>query len=164
MAELHNLTQPEAQLSTTEYSSDCGAAQMSEMLLGLQLDGATGVAHIEAISKRGAYKRKIVFREGAVVYVGEAIPTPYEFINEIAQHSHIGVLETVLEFASKRTSVQGVMQAMVEIGVMKWPDIVRATRKHAIAALKELPNVVGHRALRWRIRSSAPCKIYPAAT
>ncbi|MEO0947319.1 MAG: response regulator [Cyanobacteria bacterium J06641_5] len=116
---------------------------MSEMLLGLQLDGATGTAQIEAISKQGAYKRKIVFREGAVFYIGEAIPTPYEFINEIARHSHIGVLETVLEFASKRTSVQGVMQAMVEIGVMKWPDIVRAARKHAIAELQELPNVVG---------------------
>lgn len=146
VAKLHNLTQPENRISATEYSSDCAAAQISEMLLGLQLDGATGVAHIEAISKRGAYKRKVVFRSGSVVYVGENIPTPYEFVNEIAQHSHIGVLETVLEFASKRTSVQGVLQAMVEIGVLKWPDIARAVRKHAVAALKELPNVVGQTA------------------
>ena len=142
--ELRNHIRPEARALAIERSSDCNAAQISEILLGLQLDGATGVASIEAVSERGVYERSIIFKDGLVMYAGEAIPTPYEFVSEIAQHLHIGVLETVLEFAAKRTSIQSVLQAMVEIGVLKWPDIAVATRKQALVALAKLPSIAGN--------------------
>lgn len=130
----------QAQTATVGY----GAGHLADLLRDFQRRRLTGVAHVEALLEKGSVTRRvIVLREGLVVYAGSTVPTPFQFVTELAQHIHIGVLDTVQEFAAKRSSIQSVMRAMVEIGVLQWKDIAAVTRQQAIAALRELLPVAG---------------------
>ncbi|MEO0948404.1 MAG: response regulator [Cyanobacteria bacterium J06641_5] len=122
-----------------------GAGQLTDILLDFQRRQLTGVARVEALLGDGSSvsQRVIVLREGFVTYAGATVPTPFEFVTELAQHIHIGVLDTVQEFAAKRSSVQSVLRAMVEIRVLQWQDIAAVTRRQSLAVLRELQPVAG---------------------
>lgn len=128
-----------ARLVKAEYA----AGHLIDVLQEFQRKQLTGVVRIEALSENGISRRSIVLRQGAIVYAGRSIPTPHEFVTELAKHAQIGILDTVLAFAAKRSSIQSVMRAMVEIGVLQWPEIAAATQQHAIAVLKELLPIAG---------------------
>ena len=128
-----------ARLTMLEYSH----GQLTDILLRLQQKQVTGIARIEALAASGVVRRAIALRDGLIVYAGQTIPTPHEFVIELGQHTHIGVIDTVLAFAKKRSSIQSVMRAMIDIGVLQWPQIIAATRKQARLALEELLPTAG---------------------
>jgi len=120
------------------------AGHLADLLLDFQDRQLTGIARVEARLGDGSVSRRaIVLRNGLVTYAGATVPTPVEFVTELAQHLHIGVLDTVQEFAAKRSSVQSVVRAMVEIRVLQWKDIAAVNRRQAIAVLRELLPVAG---------------------
>ncbi|MEO0948030.1 MAG: response regulator [Cyanobacteria bacterium J06641_5] len=121
--------------SAIEYRTN----QLSGSLADLQHDRISGAVYFDAVDESGvAIQRTLVLREGALVYAGPAIPTPQEFVRELSNYLEIGVIDTVLKFAAKRSSVQQILATMVQIEVLQWPDIVAGMRKQAIAILKEL--------------------------
>ena len=129
--------------TSTAYIVDYAAGNLRSILHDFQYREMTGVAGIEIPSENGFFKRIIVLRRGLIVYAGRTIPTPCEFVSELANHTHIGTLDTVLGFAAKRTSVQNVLQSMVGIGVLQWPTIAAAMRKQAEEVLMELLPLAG---------------------
>lgn len=121
--------------STIEYQAN----QLSGSLTDLQHNRVTGAIHVDATDEWGsAIKRTIVLREGLLVYAGRSIPTPQDFVSELSNYLEISVIDTVLKFAAKRSSVQQLLATMVQIEVLQWSDIVAGMRKQAIAVLKEL--------------------------
>jgi len=116
---------------------------LADNLLFYQAQCATGVFRVKALAEDRIIHRVIVFRAGLIVYAGPAIPTPYEFIVELSASIGIGVIAAVLKFAAQRASVQRVMQALVENGVLKWPEIAKAVRSQASQTLDELLPTAG---------------------
>lgn len=120
------------------------ASEVTRLLLDLQRQSATGIAHVKIVSKRSMQQCSIVFRDGWVLYAGKAVPTPYRFVTEISRYARIRSLDTVLTFAEQRTSVRGVLQAMVNTGTLSWPEIAAAARQQAIETLSVLLGATGH--------------------
>ena len=139
-----NLKRQDRQNSISMASaSEYEAGNLEGVLLGLHKKQATGVASIEALLEDRILRRIFVLRGGAIVYAGRSIPMPYEFVRELAGHMHIGTLDTVLEFAAKRASIQSVLQAMVDIRVLQWSEIAAAMRQQVVTVLKEVLPVSG---------------------
>ena len=121
--------------SVAEYKTN----QLSSLLVELQYRKANGVVSLEAANEYGvAIQRAIVLREGAILYAGPAVPTPREFVIELSAYVKISVIETVLRFAEKRSSIQQLLATMVQIDVLQWSDILQGMRKQAVAVLEEL--------------------------
>lgn len=123
-------------------SASYKAGQLSTLLLGLQSSRVSGVVRIE-ITEPSVQQRTLVFREGALSYAGKAIPSPREFVAELSRYMQINLVETVLEFAAKRSSVQSLLSTMVQIGVLEWSDIKVAMRKQATAVVGGLLKTSG---------------------
>lgn len=132
----HNLTD---RVAATPYMS----GQLTDILLGLQCDWATGIARIKVLSAGGISEYSLVFREGAIVYAGRSIPTPGEFVAELSLYSPIDALDAILRFAAGRDSVQSLMQALVEVGALRWPEIAKATRQQARQVVEALLPTAG---------------------
>lgn len=132
------------QVSTADFrKSEDFSGRLTDILLDLQREDATGIAWVEVLLDNEISQRVIVLRNGSLIYAGKGIPTPHEFVAELARYARVGVLETVLEFAAKRSSIQSVLRAMVEIGVLQWPEIAAAARQQALAVLEGLHAVTG---------------------
>ena len=138
-SEIENHRDVAIQIATIDYR----AGGLLDTLLDFQRKQLTGIARVEAFLEDGLSQCTIVLREGAIAYAGRDIPTPYEFVTELGRQMHIGVLDTVLEFAAKRSSIQSVMRAMVEIGVLQWSEVAAANRQQAISVLNALLPVAG---------------------
>ncbi|MEO0947130.1 MAG: response regulator [Cyanobacteria bacterium J06641_5] len=117
--------------------------RLTDILLSLQQKQATGIARVESLAEDRVLQRVIAIRDGSIVYASHTIPTPHEFVTELAKHTPIGVLDTVLAFAAKRSSIQSVMRAMVDISVLRWPQITAAVRAQTSATLEELLPAAG---------------------
>ena len=98
------------------------------------------MARMEPLAGDAGDGAVLIFRAGYVIYAGRAIPSPSEFVYEVARHKPIGVFDTVMEFAQKRSSVCAVAQAMVGL-VLQWEDIYQAMYRQATTVIE--------RALRW---------------
>lgn len=127
------------QLAAVEYAH----GSLVEKLRLFQELRATGTAYIEVLTTYGISQHVFAFRDGMVVYAGWTLPTPHEYIAELTQHTYIGMLDTVLAFAARRSSIQSTIDAMVEIGVLQWPQVTRAARKCASLVLEELIPTAG---------------------
>ena len=126
-------------VSATSYT----AGQLTELLLDCQSKQVTGIARIEVLSMDGISLHFLMLNNGSIVYAGRAIPSPYEFVIELARYLHIGALDSVLSFAAKRSSIQSVVQAMVEIGVLQWSEVAKVIRNKVRKVLEELLPTTG---------------------
>ncbi|MEO0947937.1 MAG: response regulator, partial [Cyanobacteria bacterium J06641_5] len=133
-----SVTKTQHETARKTATLDYGAGRLIDVLLSLQHKQFTGVVRVEVGLKDSRIQRAIVLRDGAIVYAGQDIPTPYEFVTELGKHMRIGVLDTVLQFAAKRSSIQSVMRAMVEIGVLQWAEIAAANHQQSISVLKKV--------------------------
>ena len=127
------------QMTTLRYMP----GYLADVLLLYQAKRATGIARIKALAEDRIFHRVIVFRAGLIVYAGPTIPTPYEFIIEMAEWTHIAAVSAVLKFAAQRSSIQGVVRTLVENGVLRWPEIAKATQARASLVLEELISTTG---------------------
>jgi len=127
------------QVSPTPYAS----GQLTDVLLDLQHSWASGVARIEVLSEVGISQYFLIFCDGAIVYAGRSIPTPYEFVTELSLHSRIDALAKVQQFAARRSSIQGLLQAMVETGILQWREVAKAMRGQVQKVLEELLPTAG---------------------
>lgn len=121
--------------------------QLSDLLLELQEEGASGVVWVRAEASTGArqtFQRVLILDRGLVAYAGQAVPSPEEFLIELSRYTSIAALETILKFAAKRTSICGVLQAMEGLKLLSWPDINAGVRRQASATLAELLETRGH--------------------
>ncbi|MEO0948863.1 MAG: response regulator [Cyanobacteria bacterium J06641_5] len=110
------------------------------LLKAVHQQRATGVARTESPVGDADEGTVLIFRSGYLIYAGHTVPSPSEFVYEVARHKEIGVIDTVMEFAQKRSSVRAVAQAMVGL-VLQWEDIYQAMYQQA--------TVVMERALCW---------------
>ncbi len=123
-------------------SASYKANQLRGLLLGLQRNQVSGIVCIE-VAERSSARRVLVFQEGALAYAGKSLPGPRDFVVELSRYLQIGVIDTVLEFAAKRSSVQSLLATMVQIEVLQWADIKAAMRKQAADILEELLTTSG---------------------
>lgn len=108
------------------------------VLLKLQQERVTGIAWLETGARGSATRRAIACCDGLILYAGADVPTPRTFIAELARYASIDTLDSVLEFAAARTSIQSVLRVLVGLEILCWPEIIAAARQQAIAILGEL--------------------------
>lgn len=127
------------QVPPTPYRS----GNLVDTLLGLQHNWATGICQVEMLSAVGISQYFLVFHDGAIVYAGRSIPTPQQLVTELSLYVHIGDLATVQQFAARRTSVQCLLQAVTETGLLRWSEIARAMRRQTREVLEKLLPSIG---------------------
>ena len=132
-----------APVATIQYAAGC----LADILLDCQRNQVTGLIRVTALMDDRVAQYAILLCDGSLIYAGRAIPTPYEFVVELTQYTYVGVLDAVLAFAAKRSSIQSVVRAMVDIGVLQWAEIAAALRKQALAVLEDLLPTAGRIAL-----------------
>lgn len=115
---------------TASTASKQASVPLLSLLKAVHQQRATGIARTESSVEDTDDGAVLVFRAGYLIYAGHAIPSPSEFVYEVARHKQIGVIDTVMEFAQKRSSVRAVAQAMVGL-VLQWEDIYQAMYQQA---------------------------------
>lgn len=138
-----SVTETRCDAATKAPTINYGAGRLIDVLLSFQQRQLTGVVRIDVLLQGRKARRTVVLSEGEIVYAGRDIPTPHKFVTELGQYMRIGVLDTVQEFAAKRSSIQSVMRAMVEIGVLQWDEVAKANFQRSISVLKALLPIAG---------------------
>lgn len=111
------------------------------LLLESAAAGATGILWIEPGLESALGRACVIFRDGYVVYAGDRVPTPEEFVFQVAKDLNAPLLEQLLAFARKRRSVQSAVRGMAGT-IVSWEKIADVVRAQAIAYLAQLPATV----------------------
>ncbi|MDG2990998.1 response regulator [Candidatus Synechococcus calcipolaris G9] len=127
----------------SDHESD-ELTSLIQALAGYQESGFSGVIKIS--TKIPHTQRRLCyflgFQDGNLTFSENKIPSPEEFVQSLGRYLKVGIMDSLMQYASNRTtdnpSVRELLEAIVSTRALSWDDLEKATMSRITVILERL--------------------------
>ncbi|WP_299485561.1 response regulator [Acaryochloris sp. IP29b_bin.137] len=115
--------------------------KLLQSLEDLHQKGFTGAAYVDvSINSQNTVRSQIIFfKEGAITYVGEALPNPTHFSQDIGKRLNLKIMNAAIKMAEKKVkdsnSIHAYLSIYTRINLFEWNEIETLMYNQAVLRL-----------------------------
>lgn len=120
------------------------AGKLQQSLEKLHQDCFTGAAYIDvSINSHNTVRSQVVFfKAGAITYVGDTLPNPSEFSQDIGKKLNLKIMNAAIKMAEKKAkdpaSIHAYLSIYTRINLFKWNDLEKLMYNQTVLRLEQL--------------------------
>ncbi|ABW30045.1 response regulator [Acaryochloris marina] len=120
------------------------AGQLQQSLEELRQDAFSGAAYIDvSINTQNIVRSQVAFfKEGAITYIGNDLPNPIDFSQEIGKLLNLKIINAAIKMAEKKvkdpTSIHSYLSIYTRINLFTWEQIEKLIFNQTVLRLDQL--------------------------
>ena len=120
------------------------AGKLKKSLEKLRQDHFSGAAYIDvSINTHSTVRSQVAyFKEGAITYIGDSLPNPIDFSQDIGKLLNLKIINAAIKMAEKKvknpTSIHAYLSIYTRINLFKWDQIEKLMFNQAVLRLDQL--------------------------